>query len=153
MLFHLLRGVTLWLQAEQLARDFQALQHEHQRLTVTFEGEQQHSRLLQDDVSQLQVSHSYATGLCSPGSMLQSSMLQIPSRVDECMLLDLQTYSSALEEDLNKAQAHLLDLLLNGEESLSSKQNDILKAAAKQVTQLACACFDTHSPCVLYNNV
>lgn len=69
------------------------------------------------------------------------------------MLLDLQTYSSALEEDLNKAQAHLLDLLLNGEESLSSKQNDILKAAAKQVTQLACACFDTHSPCVLYNNV
>ena len=42
-------------------------------------------------------------------------------------------YSSALEEELGKAQAHM-DLLLNGEGALSSKQNEILKAAAKQVT-------------------
>ncbi len=44
-------------------------------------------------------------------------------------------YSSALEEDLGKAQAHM-DLLLNGEGAVSSKQNEILKAAAKQVTPL-----------------
>jgi len=42
-------------------------------------------------------------------------------------------YSSALEEDLGRAQAHM-DLLLNGEGTLPSKQNEILKAAAKQVT-------------------
>ena len=68
------------------------------------------------------------------------------------MFLELQTYSSALEEDLGKAQAHM-DLLLNGEGTLSSKQNEILKAAAKQVTPLGVACFDTHSPCALHNNL
>jgi len=48
------------LQAEQLARDLQALQQEHHSLGVTYEGEQQHSRLLQDNVTQLQVSISIA---------------------------------------------------------------------------------------------
>ncbi len=66
MLFHLLhRGVRLWLQAEQLARDLQALQQEHHILAVTYEGEQQQSRLLQDDVTQLQVSHTRAKAMVS----------------------------------------------------------------------------------------
>ncbi len=85
MLFHLLhRGVILWLQAEQLAKDFQALQQEHHRLAVTHDGEQQHSRLLQDDVTQLQVSHTYAIVMVHR----PSSMLQIPWSVDENMSLD-----------------------------------------------------------------
>ncbi len=69
---HLLhRGITLWLQAEQLAQDFQALQQKHHRLAVTYEGEQQHSRLLQDDVTQLQVSCIYAIVMVHrPSSML-----------------------------------------------------------------------------------
>jgi hypothetical protein len=149
MLFHLLhRGVILWLQAEQLAKDFQALQQEHHRLAVTHDGEQQHSRLLQDDVTQLQVSHTYAIVMVHR----PSSMLQIPSSVDENMSLDLQMYSSALEEDLGRAQAHM-DLLLNGEGTLPSKQNEILKAAAKQVTPLGFACFDMKSPCALHGNM
>jgi len=71
VLFHLLRGVTLWLQVEQLAKDLQALQQKHHSLAVTYEGEQQHSRLLQDDLTQLQVSHSYAIVMVPrPSSML-----------------------------------------------------------------------------------
>ena len=65
MQFHLLRGVTLWLQAEQLARDLQAVQQEHHSLAVSYEGEQQHSRLLQNHVTQLQVSRTCAFAMVS----------------------------------------------------------------------------------------
>ena len=59
------------MQAEQLAKDMQALQQERHSLTVIYEGEQQHSRLLQDDVTQLQVSHPYAIVMVPrPNSML-----------------------------------------------------------------------------------
>jgi len=45
----------------------------------------------------------------------------------------LQTYTSALDEDLGKAQARM-DIILGADNSSAAKQNELLKAAAKQVT-------------------
>ena len=67
--------------------------------------------------------------------MLNMIVIYFNNNNNSDIFLKLQTYSSALEEDLGKAQAHM-DLLLNGEGTLSSKQNEILQAAAKQVTPL-----------------
>ena len=43
-----------------------------------------------------------------------------------------QTYISALDEDLGKAQARM-DAILSANGNSTSKQNEMLKAAAKQV--------------------
>ena len=51
----------------------------------------------------------------------------------ECGYDALQTYISMLDEDLGRAQARL-DAILSAEGGSTSKQNELLKAAAKQVT-------------------
>ena len=48
-----------------------------------------------------------------------------------------QTYISALDEDLGKAQARM-DGILSADGNSTSKQNEMLKAAAKQVCLPAC---------------
>ena len=47
-------------------------------------------------------------------------------------MLCWQTYISALDEDLGKAQARM-DGILSADGNSTSKQNEMLKAAAKQV--------------------
>lgn len=49
----------------------------------------------------------------------------------------LQTYISALDEDLGKAQARM-DIILGADNSSAAKQNELLKAAAKQVGSPCC---------------
>ncbi len=51
----------------------------------------------------------------------------------------LQTYISALDEDLGKAQARM-DIILGADNSSAAKQNELLKAAAKQVTPCCVSC-------------
>ena len=48
-----------------------------------------------------------------------------------------QTYISALDEDLGKAQARM-DGILSADGNSTSKQNEMLKAAAKQVCLSVC---------------
>ena len=50
-----------------------------------------------------------------------------------------QTYISALDEDLGKAQARM-DGILSADGASTSKQNEMLKAAAKQVGLCVCVC-------------
>ena len=51
------------------------------------------------------------------------------------MSAGMQTYISTLDEDLGRAQARL-DGILSAEGGSATKQNELLKAAAKQVSPL-----------------
>lgn len=69
--------------------------------------------------------------------------------------LRLQTYISALDEDLGKAQARM-DTILSADGTSTSRQNDMLKAAARQVCPLVnCSVFAVSNtllptPCCLH---
>lgn len=88
--------------------------------------------------------------LCT-SAVRQSWLICNPqTRICKCchLLCDLQTYISALDEDLGRAQARM-DIILGADNSSTAKQNEMLKAAAKQVTVLDLFTFTITNACSL----
>lgn len=83
--------------------------------------------------------------VCHSSYTLSSGAISKPSGADfpACW----QTYISALDEDLGKAQARM-DGILSADGTSTSKQNEMLKAAAKQVCVCVCVSDLCSSVCV-----
>ncbi|KAL0052769.1 hypothetical protein WJX82_007406 [Trebouxia sp. C0006] len=124
----------LLTQVDQLTddRDYFDKQIQHLRDQVNYLSEDRDEKDAQMEqmsgqLEALQQEHHRLTATCQDQEQ-QNRLLQ-----DDCA--QLQTYISALDEDLGKAQARM-DIILGADNSSAAKQNELLKAAAKQVIQI-----------------
>lgn len=143
------------LQGQQVEEQLQALQQEHHRLSESHMGVEKNNGLLQEECNQLQVCRaskvlplyqtvSVCCSLSSWQLFVQAGQYDLSTRVLFADLLCVvQGYISVLDEDLGKAQERIGSVLAVDDHS-TARQNEMLKAAANQVTDFAS--LTTHTP-------